>query len=468
MLALLIPVKRLTLMDLGDAVVVIGGGPVGLATALALADQGLQVHLFEGRDDLRRVSFSRGRSINLTLTRRGWTALRRIHLEDRVRNLSMPLRGRTIHLDDGETRHQPYGANGEALDCVSRPELTVALLEHAEARKDITVRFGWKCLGTAPEDGVVTFNRPDGSLERVHCKRILAIDGAMSTVRRGLLSRSEFELSQTYCKHFYKELNVPLGDDGSWPFDPQALHIWPRGDCLLTAFANRGQGFTCALFLPMHGERSFDALGQPRDLQQFFSTNFADLAGHLPQLQRDFYAGAPSHLVSVRCYPWVFGGLALMGDAAHAMFPFLGQGLNAGLEDVSVLMDCLADGRDWEHALAEYQLLRKPNCDAVTEIAAQHYEELAWSARDPDFVLRKRLETRLGELFPQDLASPYHVVSFSDRPYVDARRAAALQRRIIDRLLSRSRLGQARESKVLDHEIISVARSVLEPKTEGA
>jgi kynurenine 3-monooxygenase len=449
-------------MDLGEAAVIVGGGPVGLLTAFALADRGLEVHVFEGRDDPRRVAFPTGRSINLTLTQRGWTAIKRVGLEDRIRDLATPLRGRTIHLEQGDARHQPYGANGEALDALCRPELTMAFLDEADARARIKLHFGWRCMGTAPEDGVVTFKGPDGSLQRVHSKRMLAADGAMSTVRRGLLRRSEFQLSQTYCKHFYKELNVPLCDDGRWPFDPHALHIWPRGDCLLTAFANHGRGFTCALFLPMHGERSFNALARPPDLKDFFAENFADLVPHMPELLRDFYAGAPSHLASVQCYPWVFGGLALIGDAAHAMFPFLGQGLNAGLEDVSVLVGCLASTGDWERALAQYQLLRKPNCDAVTDIAAHHYEELAESARDPGFVLRKRLEIRLGQLFPRELASPYHIVSFSERPYVEARRTAALQARIIDRLLARPGLAQALESTMLDQEIISVARSVLE------
>jgi len=455
-------------MDLGDAVVIVGGGPVAIVSALALADRGLDVHVFEGRDDSRRVPFPRGRSINLTLTQRGWTAMQRVQVEDRIRALSMPLRGRTIHLDQGDSRFQPYGANGEALGCVSRPDLTVALLDVAASRPHIHLHFGWKCMGAAPEDGVLTFTGPDGSLRRVHSKRILAADGAMSTVRRGLLDRNEFQLSQTYCKHFYKELNVPLDEGGRWPLDPHSLHIWPRGDCLLTAFANQGQGFSCALFMPMDGERSFNALGRPRDLRDFFAKHFPDLVGLMPQLQRDFYASAPSHLLSVRCYPWVFGGMALIGDAAHAMFPFLGQGLNAGLEDVSVLLGCLARVGDWERTLEEYQALRKPNCDAVTELAAQHYEELAQSARDPRFVLRKRLEIRLGELFPEELISPYHVVSFSDRPYLEARRSAALQARVIDRLLARTEVAQALESRVLDQEIISVARSVLELQRGGA
>jgi len=449
-------------MDTGDAVVVVGGGPVGLVSAFALADLGLQVHVFEGRDDPRKVAFPRGRSINLTLTQRGWTALSRVGLEERIRELSTPLGGRVIHSEEGEPRYQPYGANGEALHSVSRPELTAALLDRVDARGDVKLHFGWRCMGAAPEDGVVTFTAPDGAVKRVHSKHILAADGAMSTIRRSLLSRSEFQLSQTYCKHFYKELSVPLGDDGRWPFDPHALHIWPRGDCLLTAFANSGRGFTCALFMPMHGEHSFNALSRPRDLLEYFNKNFPDLAPRMPQLLNDFYAGAPSHIVSVRCYPWVFGPLALIGDSAHAMFPFLGQGLNAGLEDISVLLDCLANTRDWERALGQYQVLRKANCDAVTDIAAQHYEELAQAARDPHFVQRKALEVRLGELFPGELVSPYHVVSFSDRPYVEARRTAALQARIIDRLLSRQESTRSVDAALLDHEIVSVARSVLE------
>jgi len=186
----------------------------------------------------------------------------------------------------------------------------------------------------------------------------------------------------------------------------------------------------------------------------------------MPLLLRDFYEVTPSTLVSVRCYPWVFGGLALIGDAAHTMFPFLGQGLNAGLEDISVLLDCLQQGGgSWQTALGVYQNSRKANCDAVTEIAAQHYQELAEATKDPRYLLRKQLEVRLGELFPEELASPYHIVSFSDRPYLEACRTAALQRRIIEGVMWRVDDEQKLESGRLDSDLVLLAEAILAPQT---
>jgi kynurenine 3-monooxygenase len=232
---------------------------------------------------------------------------------------------------------------------------------------------------------------------------------------------------------------------------------------MLAAFPSTGQGFMGTLFMPMEGERSFNALSRPRDVERFFRRTFPDLEPHTARLVADYYAQGPSHLVSIRCFPWVFRGLALIGDAAHAMVPFLGQGLNAGLEDISVLVDCVTDGKNrWEEALVQYQSRRKLNCDAVSDIAEQHYNELAEAAREPRFLLKKQLEVRLGQLFPKELESPYHIVSFSDRPYMEARRSAALQGRVLDTLLRRPELEQRFESEGFERELISLARSVLD------
>jgi kynurenine 3-monooxygenase len=431
-------------------------------SALLFAQAGYDVHVFEGRADPRRSPPVRGRSIALTLTHRGWTAIRSAGLEAEIRQIALPLRGRRIHAESGEQRYQPYGTSGEAIDCVSRPALTALLLERVSKEARVHLHFGWRCVDAFPEESALVFQTEHGTV-RVGAARILAADGASSPVRRSLLRREDFDLSQTYSKLFYKELNIPLLSDGGWPLDPEAIHIWPRGDSMLAAFPSTGQGFMGTLFMPMDGARSFNALSRPRDVERFFRSTFPDLEPHLPRLVADFYAQGPSHLVSVRCFPWVFRGLALIGDAAHAMVPFLGQGLNAGLEDISVLVDCVTDGEsDWQAALYRYQQRRKLNCDAVSDIAAQHFNELAEAARDPRFLWKKKLEVRLGQLFPKELESPYHIVSFSDRPYLEACRSAALQRRVLDRLLVRPELEQGYGSEGFERELISLARSVLD------
>lgn len=423
-------------MNLGNAIVVVGAGPVGLVAALSLARRGDEVHVFDGRQDPRKVSAPRGRSISLTLTQRGWTSLARAGVESRVRSIAIPLRGRQIHLENGELRYQPYGERGESIDCVARPDLTAALVHEAERFPNVHLHFGWRCVGVAPEEGALTFQGPAGDPVCVTSSRILAADGATSAVRTHLLKREGFELQRTHSRHFYKELMIPKVGGEPLPLAPNALHVWPRGDCMLVAFPTPSGGFSLTLFLPMDGATSFNALARPRDLQEFVESNFSDMAAYMPHFVRDFYDGTPSSMTSLRCYPWAFEGLALIGDAAHTMFPFLGQGLNAGLEDISVLLDCLQQpGRTWQQALRMYQDSRKANCDAVTDIAAQHYRELAEATKDPQFLLRKQLEVRLGELFPEELASPYHIVSFSDRPYLEAHRTALLQERIIDGLI---------------------------------
>ncbi|NUP13576.1 MAG: FAD-dependent monooxygenase [Polyangiaceae bacterium] len=443
-------------------VAVVGGGPVGLTTAMLLARRGHDVHVFEGRDDPRIVPALGGRSISLTLATRGWHAIRRIGAEERVQQITIPLWGRMIHGELGELRFQPYGANGEALASVSRSALTQSLLDHAETYENVHLHFGWRCVGVRTEDGTLSFHA-DGRAARVRANVILAADGASSGVRRSLLGRPGFSLTRWYCRHFYRELSTPPGIIEHAELDKNALHIWPRGECMLVAFANPLQGLTCTLFLPFEGDVSFRSLASPDDVREFFTSSFSDIAHWMPQLASDFFSEAPSSLVSLRCAPWVFDGrVALIGDAAHAMYPFLGQGLNAGLEDATTLADFVtAYGDDWASALAHYESARRENCDAVIDIAAEHYDEIARSARESDFILRKRLESRLTELFPDELASPYHVVSFTNRPYTEARHTADLQTLIIDRMLAHDDLAARIGSEELDHELRRLAFSYL-------
>lgn len=453
------------MFDLGSDVTVIGAGPVGLLSAMLLAHRGYRVHVFDTRPDPRNASKRRsGRSISFTLTKRGWKALSRAGIEPLVRELATPLRGRMIHLERDAPRFQAYGANAEAIDAVSRREVMVALTERAEQTRGITLHFEHRCRHVDPDSGVLTFDCSESETFRVRAARIIAADGANSSVRLGLANRPEFSFERSYSRHFYREFHVPALPGGDWVFEPDALHVWPREEHMLVAFPQPEGTFTATLFMPLDGFRSFNSLATPADLLRVFTTEFNDIMPYMPNLVSDFYSGAPAQLITLKCFPWTFGGTtALIGDAAHAMFPFLGQGLNAGLEDVVTLIERLeATGDDWPNAIAQYQSLRKPDCDAVTELAANHFSELAQNTRDPDFVLRKRVESKLAALLPAQFISPYHIVSFSDRPYREVQTIAELQRKVVDRLMLLSDIDARCETPQFDDEIRSVALATLD------
>lgn len=453
------------MFDLGSDVTVIGAGPVGLLSAMLLAHRGYRVHVFDSRPDPRGASKLRsGRSISVTLTNRGWKALSRAGIEPLIRELATPLRGRMIHMERDAPRFQAYGANSEAIDSVSRREVVVALTQRAEETRGITLHFEHRCRRVEPEAGVLTFDCPDSETFKVRSGRIIAADGSGSRVRLSLTERADFSFERSYSRHFYCEIQIPALPSGDWVLEPDALHVWPREDHMLVAFPQPECTFTATLFMPLDGFRSFNALASPADLLRVFTSEFNDIVPFMPNLVSDFYSGPPSQLITLRCFPWTFGGTtALIGDAAHAMFPFLGQGLNAGLEDVVTLVERLeASGDDWPSAILQYQNLRKPDCDAVTELAANHFAELAQNTRDPDFVLRKRVESKLAALLPAQFISPYHIVSFSDRPYREVQSIAELQRKVIDRLMLLSDIEERCETPQFDDEIRSVALATLD------
>jgi kynurenine 3-monooxygenase len=424
---------------MSEAIAIVGGGPVGSLLALGLALRDIPAVVYEARADPRLGVGQAGRSINLTLAERGWNAMREVGVEAAVEAISLPLRGRMIHSEDGQSRYHPYTSDGDAIFSCSRAMLSNLLVGLAAEHPNITVHFEHRCLGADLERRVLRFERPHGGVVEVTSTRVFAADGAFSTVRRSLFAQPGFQFFQRLSPLMYKELRVPQTADGTFAFDPEALHLWPRGECMVVAFPNVDRTFTVSMFMPAHGEDSFAALADPPSLERFLEVTCPDLRRASRTIVGDWFAVPPAMLVSGGCHPWIHEDwLALIGDAAHVLVPFLGQGLNAGFEDCSVLLDCIdrfAD--DWQKVVEQYQEARSANCAAVIELAESHYEELARAARDPLFLVRKALEDKVHRLGPDRFVPLYSMVAFENRPYLEVAQARDRQAQLLDRLMAR-------------------------------
>ncbi|GGQ75466.1 FAD-dependent oxidoreductase [Couchioplanes azureus] len=417
--------------------VVVGAGPVGSLLALLLARRGHQVTVYESRPDPRRLPAPPGRSINLTLAERGWHALRAVDADAAVHEICVPLYGRMIHSPYGACAFQPYTSRHDAIYSASRAQLTDLLLEMVRAHPGVRVHFDHRCLEPDFDRRRLSFVGPGGVTTAVTARQVFAADGAWSTLRRGLLRAHAGSFFQRLSPMLYRELRLPPSGLTGDLAHREALHLWPRGQCMLVGFPNVDGSATVSMFMPLTGEESFAALTTPHELTRFLRDECPDLLAASPDLVQDFFARPPSLLVSSSCRPWVHEDwLALVGDAAHALVPFLGQGLNAGFEDCTVLLDCLSEhGDDGHAALRRYEQDRTENCETVIQLAEQHYEELAVRARDPLFRIRKWLEDRAYRLGPDRFVPLYTMVAFSRRPYTEVRCRQARQEEMLDRLM---------------------------------
>ena len=441
----------------------VGAGPVGLLLAILFAQRGYRVSVMEARSDPRLFPVPGGRSINLTLAERGWQALRLAGVEDPLRAISMPLGGRMIHAEDGELRFQPYTPRGDAIFSASRAELTLRLLDLASEYDDIRIRFGVRCLSVDVRTRTLELFTPSGAAT-ARPRRVLAADGAFSAVRRSLLKHPAFRFYQRLSPISYRELKIPASPSGRFAYAPEALHIWPRGDCMIVGFPNIDRSFTVSVFMPAQGDLSFASLSERETLDGFLLHSCSDLAVNLDNVAHDFFSGTPAPLLSCGCAPWVHGGwLGLIGDAAHTLVPFLGQGLNAGFEDCSVLMECLEEcGHDWTETLEAFEERRLPDAEAVTRLAEQHFDELARAARDPGFVRRKALEDRLHSLAPDRFVPLYTMVAFERRPYTEIARVRERHEAILDRLMAIPDL-EARWDDADVRDLVERELAVLDP-----
>jgi kynurenine 3-monooxygenase len=341
-----------------------------------------------------------------------------------------------IHDIIGNLTFQPYGKTGQFINSISRSDLNMLLINEAE-KLGVQFFFEHKCLDVDLAKTEITFQHYGDTLHR-QADLIIGADGAFSAIRGSLQISDRFEYSQTYIEHGYKELRIPSGEDGKFLMEKEALHIWPRESYMLIALPNPDATFTCTLFFPFEGKPSFQKLITPEKVQTFFESTFPDATKLMPTLVEDFRDNPTSSLVTVRCYPWFKNHTLLIGDAAHGIVPFFGQGMNCGFEDCRVLNELLDSHHDdWDGILPIFQRLRKPNSDAIAQLALDNFVEMRDLVGDPDFLLQKKIEAKLHELFPEKWIPLYSMVTFYDSmSYDDAYKIGQQQKSIMDKVMS--------------------------------
>lgn len=415
---------------------IVGAGLVGSLLSIYLAKRGYKVSVYERRFDMRKHFLGGGRSINLALSNRGIRALEEVGLAAEMKRHSVPMRGRLMHDLQGNLTFQPYGTKGQYINSISRGGLNMFLMDEAE-KLGVEFFFEHRCIDLNLEKTELTFDHQH-QIRHHKSDLIIGADGAFSAVRAALQISDRFEYSQHYIEHGYKELRIPPGPGGEFLMEKEALHIWPRESYMLIALPNPDATFTVTLFYPFEGAQSFQQLTTDEQIQSFFQKTFPDAAALMPSLVEDFRDNPTSSLVTIRCSPWVKNDTLLIGDAAHGIVPFFGQGMNAGFEDCSVLNRLLDSHHDdWSKATAEYQVLRKADADAIAQLALGNFIEMRDLVADPEFLLRKKIEGRLHELYPQLWIPLYGMVTFHENiRYSEALEMGRRQQVIMDRVMT--------------------------------
>ena len=427
-------------MSADRQIVVVGGGLAGGLLSIMLRRRGYEVRVYERRSDSRKGVEYGGRSINLALSHRGLRALHRVGLAEAALERAIPMRGRQIHRASGGSEFQPYSPNaGEYINSISRAGLNELLLDQAE-EEGVDIRFEHDCVAVDFEHrSVIVEDSRAGSRATVRDVVVFGTDGAGSVVRRSMEEQGLTMASSEFLDHGYKELTIPAAGDGTHRLESvECLHIWPRRAFMLIALPNLNGSFTCTLFLALNGPVSFDALKTNRDIAAFFQSEFPDATAHMPNLISDFRDNPVSTLGTVRCYPWTVEGFTLLlGDAAHAIVPFYGQGMNCAFEDCLVLDDLLeSGGSDWTTVFKSFESARKPDADAIAQLALANFVEMRDKVADPRFALRKQLEIELARRFPNEYTPIYSHVTFSNIPYSEALRFAETQAAALDTFLN--------------------------------
>jgi kynurenine 3-monooxygenase len=416
-------------------ITIIGAGLVGSLLSIYLQRRGYQVDVYERRPDMRKAGIRAGKSINLALSNRGWRPLAEVGIEKELKELIIPMKGRMMHDIEGNLSFQPYGKEGQAINSISRGGLNSLLMTTAE-KEGVKFHFGFKCTGIDFERTIAHIKNNDSSFD-VHTKLIFGADGAYSAVRQAMQKTDRFDFSQSYISHGYKELSFRPSASGDFVFDKNALHIWPRKQFMLIALPNKDKSFTVTLFLPYKGENSFETLNSNEAIGAFFKKEFQDAYALMPNLIEEFNENPAASLLTTRCYPWSNKRVCLIGDAAHAVVPFYGQGMIAGFEDCYVLNKLLNEyDNDWKKVLPLFQQQRKPDADAIADLAMENFVVMRDKVADADFLVRKEIEAHLHDLYPEKWIPLYSMVTFNeDIRYSEALERGLKQRKIMDEVM---------------------------------
>lgn len=437
---------------MSNNILIIGAGLCGSLLALRMAQRGFEVTLVEKRPDLRKVTQDAGRSINLALSDRGLRALRLAGVEEEAKKLCIPMHGRMIHNTTGQPFLSKYsGRKDEYINSISRPGLNMMLLNQAEKLPNVQLIFDHPCDSVDLENGTATFtNTLVGEQVTLSAEVIFGTDGAGSAVRKSMFEdhRFLFSFSQQWLTHGYKELEIPATENGGYHIFKNALHIWPRGEDMLIALPNLDGSFTVTLFLPFeNSDYCFANLTTAEKVHEYFNKEFPDVVEMIPTLAEEFFTNPTSPLGTVKCSPWSsFGKVLLMGDAAHAIVPFYGQGMNASFEDVAVFDEILEkytseENINWNNLFKEYEALRKKDTDAIADLAVDNFHEMKEHTAMEIFQRKRKLETAFEAEFPEDYYSKYSLVTFRESiTYSEALKRGRAQDKAILNLLDDGKL----------------------------
>ncbi|WP_067030524.1 FAD-dependent oxidoreductase [Allomuricauda sp. CP2A] len=438
-------------------IAIIGSGLVGSLLAIYLRKRGHSVTVFDRRPDIRTIKFS-GRSINLAMSNRGWRSLRKVGLEDRIKEIALPLDKRAMHVNEKPVYFQKYGKEGEAIWSISRGILNKKMIDLAEEAGTV-FRFNEKVWDVdLPEAKIYTGESEKSEWKEYQYDIIFGCDGAFSRVRHKMQRRSRFDYSQDFIDVGYTELTIPANEDGTHKLDKNSFHIWPRGKFMLIAMPNIDGSFTCTLFLPFEGEISFESITTEDEARSFFRTYFPNVKKNIENLSQDFFKNPTSAMVTMKCYPWTYWDkVALVGDSAHAIVPFYGQGMNAGFEDIYVLNELMeTHGDDWETIFRQYQEKRKPNADAIAELSYRNFVEMSSKTADPKFLLQKKIEKWFSSKHPDKWIPVYSRVTFSERPYAEALAIGDRQEEIMQEVLKMPNIAEEWETKEVENKILEL------------
>lgn len=439
------------MQQMPEKITLVGGGLSGSLMAIFLARRGYDVKLYERRPDMRLGNLAGGRSINLALSNRGLRALERVGLDHEILAIAIPMTGRMMHDRTGNLSYQPYGKDGQAINSVSRGGLNIRLLELADEYSNIEIYFDHKCIFCDPDSGETRYQDSRGKEIIDVADIVIGTDGAYSAVREAFMHSSRFNYSQVYEEHGYKELEITPDESGEFRLNKNCLHIWPRKSFMMIALPNPGGNFTCTLFMPFEGNPGFDDLTSHENVRRLFEKEFPDALALMPGLEKDFFENPIGTLATIRCYPWVKGKTALLGDSAHAVVPFYGQGMNCSFEDCVVLDDFIdMYGGNWNQILDAYQQSRKPDADAIATLAVQNFIEMRDHVGSENFLHRKKIEHELSELYPDLFQSQYELVTFSDKSY-----SYAFNQGLKNDIILNHIIDNKLESKITDRDFFS-------------